>query len=163
MPCRSHFKSSQHWDFWQPGTFQWELADRSGISQPTLSRVMPDVLGGVIGLVHLYINFPYTSAEERNYNMRHSQARAVVERTIGLFKGRWRCLDATGGKLLYKPEKVCHIVMACAVLHNVAQLRNVAIAPDADGHADPEPNPYPQAFEPIAAAVRQRVAVMRRL
>ncbi|XP_061074477.1 putative nuclease HARBI1 isoform X2 [Conger conger] len=103
------------------------------------------------------------SAEERNYNMRHSQARAVVERTIGLFKGRWRCLDATGGKLLYKPEKVCHIVMACAVLHNVAQLRNVAIAPDADGHADPEPNPYPQAFEPIAAAVRQRVAVMRRL
>ncbi|KAJ8256711.1 hypothetical protein COCON_G00188630 [Conger conger] len=89
------------------------------ISVPEKSE---DVLGGVIGLVHLYINFPYTSAEERNYNMRHSQARAVVERTIGLFK-----------------------------------------APDADGHADPEPNPYPQAFEPIAAAVRQRVAVMRRL
>lgn len=39
------------------------------------------------------------SAEERNYNVRHSQARAVVERTIGLLKGRWRCLDATGGKL----------------------------------------------------------------
>ncbi|KAJ8245731.1 hypothetical protein COCON_G00235370, partial [Conger conger] len=69
-----------------------------------LSPRLAYVLGGVIGLVHLYINFPYTSAEERNYNMRHSQARAVVERTIGLFKGRWPCgCDAS----LVKTQKDC--------------------------------------------------------
>ncbi|KAI3356737.1 hypothetical protein L3Q82_003418 [Scortum barcoo] len=48
------------------------------------------------------------SAEERNYNVYHCQACAVVEHTIGLLKGRWRCLaclDASGGKLSYRPEK----------------------------------------------------------
>ncbi|KAJ8364596.1 hypothetical protein SKAU_G00078220 [Synaphobranchus kaupii] len=44
-------------------------------------------------------------AEEQRYNLAHSRTRSVVERTIGLLKGRWRCLDASGGKLLYKPEK----------------------------------------------------------
>ncbi|KAJ8002302.1 hypothetical protein DPEC_G00178470 [Dallia pectoralis] len=45
------------------------------------------------------------SAEERHYNMCHSQACAIVERTIELFKGRWRCLDSSGGRLMYTPEK----------------------------------------------------------
>ena len=44
--------------FLATGTFQRELADRSGISQPTFSRVMPDVLGGIIGLSQQYIKFP---------------------------------------------------------------------------------------------------------
>lgn len=52
--------------FLATGTFQRELADRSGISQPTFSRVMPDVLGGIIGLSHLYIKFPYTVGEQAN-------------------------------------------------------------------------------------------------
>ncbi|KAJ4940577.1 hypothetical protein JOQ06_026874 [Pogonophryne albipinna] len=126
------------------------MADRSGISQPTLSRVMPDVLGvarwpGSTHDAFIWRNssvgrrleagavrdgwllgdsgYPLKrwllnpfhnpqNAEERQYNVRHSQARAVVERTIGLLKGRWRCLDATGGKLCYKPDKVCQIVRA---------------------------------------------------
>lgn len=290
--------------FLATGTFQRELADRSGISQPTLSRVMPDVLKGIIASSHDSIEFPYTageqankkaqfaamygfpnvigaidcthvairapnvnentfinrkhfhsinvqiicdadmlltnvvarwpgsthdsfilrhssvgrrleagairdgwllgtfdyrhshfnvlqclnpftilagdsgyplkqwlltpflnphSAEERHYNMCHSRARAIVERTIGLFKGRWRCLDCTGGRLLYTPEKVCQIVLACAVLHNVAQLKNVPLPPGADCCVGPDPEPHPHAFEPNAAAVRQRLEVMRRL
>ncbi|KAK0146347.1 putative nuclease HARBI1 [Merluccius polli] len=47
--------------------------------------------------------------QERRYNDLHSHTRAVVERAIGLLKGRWRCLDRSGGVLLYRPEKVCHI------------------------------------------------------
>lgn len=100
--------------------------------------------------------------EQRAYNQRHSQARAVVERTIGLLKGRWRCLDATGGALCYRPEKVCKIVRACAVLHNLAQLQNVPLPPQ-HLHPDPDPDPHPQAFHPDAGAVRQREEVMRRL
>ncbi|KAL6470605.1 hypothetical protein MHYP_G00217240 [Metynnis hypsauchen] len=43
---------------------------------------------------------------ERRYNSLHSRTRSVVERAIGQLKNRWRCLDRTGGMLLYRPEKV---------------------------------------------------------
>lgn len=46
------------------------------------------------------------------------------------------------------------------MLHNVAQLGNVALPPDTVGCVGPDPDPYPQAFEPNAAAVHQRVDVM---
>ncbi|KAL6486323.1 hypothetical protein MHYP_G00057150 [Metynnis hypsauchen] len=62
---------------------------------------------------------PQTDRELR-YNSLHSRTRSVVERAIGQLKSRWRCLDRTGGMLLYRPEKVCRIVRACGVLHNVA-------------------------------------------
>ncbi len=55
--------------FLATGTFQRELADRSGISQPTFSRIMPDVLGGIIGLSQRYIDFPYTMGEQANIKM----------------------------------------------------------------------------------------------
>lgn len=55
--------------FLATGTFQREMADRSGISQPTLSRVMPHVLGGIIALSHFYIMFPYTVGEQANKKM----------------------------------------------------------------------------------------------
>lgn len=36
-----------------------------------------------------------------------------------LLKGRWRCLGATGGRLLYHHAKICHIVI---VLHKMMSL-----------------------------------------
>ncbi|XP_028980658.2 putative nuclease HARBI1 [Esox lucius] len=42
---------------------------------------------------------------ERRYNDAHSRTRSVVERAIGQLKCRWRCLDRTGGMLLYRPDK----------------------------------------------------------
>ena len=44
--------------------------------------------------------------QEVAYNER-TRTRSIVERSSGLLKGRWICLGAAGGKLLYKPEKVC--------------------------------------------------------
>ncbi|XP_056466445.1 extracellular calcium-sensing receptor-like [Gadus chalcogrammus] len=35
--------------------------------------------------------------QERRYNDLHSRTRIIVERAIGLLKGRWRCLDRSGG------------------------------------------------------------------
>ncbi|KAK0140608.1 putative nuclease HARBI1 [Merluccius polli] len=42
-------------------------------------------------------------------------------------KSRWRCLDRSGGMLLYHPEKVCRIVQACGVLHNIAHRHGVPL------------------------------------
>ncbi|KAJ8335832.1 hypothetical protein SKAU_G00391740 [Synaphobranchus kaupii] len=123
------------------------MSDRSGMSQPSLSRILPQVIEAILHVLsRRYISYPFTAdeqarvkaefvrsfnfpgvigdrgyplktwlltpfadprtAEELRYNLAHGRTRSVVERTIGLLKGRWRCLDASGGKLLYKPEKV---------------------------------------------------------
>ncbi|KAJ1173855.1 hypothetical protein NDU88_005680 [Pleurodeles waltl] len=65
-----------------------------------------------------------TRAEER-YNEAHGQTRRIIERTFGLLKARFRCLHLTGGFLCYSPKKVCQIVVACCMLHNLALRRHV--------------------------------------
>lgn len=50
--------------FLATGTFQREIADRSGISQPTMSRILPAVLHGIISLTPQYIQFPYTAVQQ---------------------------------------------------------------------------------------------------
>ncbi|KAL6478452.1 hypothetical protein MHYP_G00142870 [Metynnis hypsauchen] len=116
--------------FLATGSFQRELADRSGISQSSLSRAMPAVLDGIICMsgdsgyaLQTWLMTPLCNPQtdrERRYNSLHSRTRSVVERAIGQLKSRWRCLDRTGGMLLYRPEKVCRTVRACGVLYNVA-------------------------------------------
>ncbi|KAJ1134397.1 hypothetical protein NDU88_000849 [Pleurodeles waltl] len=67
---------------------------------------------------------PRTRAEER-YNEAHGRTRRVIERTFGLLKARFRCLHMTGGSLFYSPKKVCQIIIACSMLHNLALRRQV--------------------------------------
>ncbi|KAJ1172683.1 hypothetical protein NDU88_004527 [Pleurodeles waltl] len=67
---------------------------------------------------------PRTRAEER-YNEAHGRTRRVIERTFGLLKARFRCLHMTGGSLFYSPRKVCQIIIACPMLHNLALRRQV--------------------------------------
>ncbi|KAJ1096693.1 hypothetical protein NDU88_001826 [Pleurodeles waltl] len=62
---------------------------------------------------------PRTRAEER-YNEAHGRTRRVIERTFGLLKARFWCLNMTGGSLFYSPKKVCQIIVACCMLHNLA-------------------------------------------
>ncbi len=50
--------------FLATGTFQRELADRSGISQPSLSLVVPSMWIGIIGITQQYMWFPYTVGEQ---------------------------------------------------------------------------------------------------
>lgn len=51
------------------------------------------------------------------------------------------------------PGYVCKIVRARAVLHNLVQLKNIALAPDAVGCSGPDL--HPQALESNAAAAHQ--------
>jgi len=57
--------------------------------------------------------------QEKNYNTRFKKTRYIVENCIGLWKSVFRCIDKSGGILLYTPIKVCKIIIATAVLHNI--------------------------------------------
>ncbi|KAJ1136911.1 hypothetical protein NDU88_003325 [Pleurodeles waltl] len=65
-----------------------------------------------------------TRAEER-YNEAHGCTRRIIERTFAILKARCRCLHLTGGSLYYSPKKVCQIIMASCMLHNMALRRQV--------------------------------------
>ncbi|KAJ1190558.1 hypothetical protein NDU88_007296 [Pleurodeles waltl] len=67
---------------------------------------------------------PGTRAEER-YNEAHGWSRRVIEHTFSLLKARFRRLHMTGGSLFYSPKKVCEIIIACSMLHNLALRRRV--------------------------------------
>lgn len=58
------------------------------------------------------------------YTQRHINARNCIERCIGVLKGRFLCLSKI---LRYSPEKVGHIVNACAILHNICINGNLNI------------------------------------
>jgi len=49
----------------------------------------------------------------------------VIERCFGLLKSRFRCLDKSGGTMLYSAEKACQLVTATAVLHNYCISRRI--------------------------------------
>ncbi|KAK0147899.1 putative nuclease HARBI1 [Merluccius polli] len=96
---------------------------------------------------------------QQTYNDVHACARVVVERSIGLLKSRWRCLDKSGGVLQYTPEKVCNIIRACAFLHNMAQRHRIPapapILPDDMGaHAEIEDH-APRAVELCERVMRR--------
>ncbi|KAJ1194681.1 hypothetical protein NDU88_003967 [Pleurodeles waltl] len=67
---------------------------------------------------------PRTRAEDL-YNEAHGRTRRVIERTFGLLKARFRCLHMTGGSFYYSPKKVCQIIVACCMLHNLALRQQV--------------------------------------
>ena len=43
--------------------------------------------------------------------------RVLIEQTFGRWKRRFHCLH---GEIMMAPDKVCTIILACAVLHNMA-------------------------------------------
>nr|XP_023680798.1 putative nuclease HARBI1 [Paramormyrops kingsleyae] len=61
-----------------------------------------------------------TTVREISFNRKHTETHAIIERTFGLLKMRFRCLDKSGGALQYSPQKVAAVFVACCVLHNIA-------------------------------------------
>ncbi|KAJ1083507.1 hypothetical protein NDU88_003666 [Pleurodeles waltl] len=79
---------------------------------------------------------PRTRAEE-HYNEAHRRTRRITERIFGLLKARFRCLHLAGGFLYYSPKKVCQIIVACCMLHNLALRRQLPFLQEdeaGDGH-----------------------------
>uniref|UniRef100_A0A672PWW7 Putative nuclease HARBI1 n=1 Tax=Sinocyclocheilus grahami TaxID=75366 RepID=A0A672PWW7_SINGR len=210
------------------GTFQREIGDRAGISQPSISRAIHKVVKAIVGLMTTYVKFPYDVAHQmvvkrgfceisgipntigaidcthvrmkapsanainyvnrKNYHSINVQIVCDASCNILNVVARWpggthdsfilqnsylgqrlqvhyhdaccsqpndpsrsalqpetcpcalsdrMCLDAAGGMLLYRPDKICQIVLACCVLHNIAMARGVP-APYGP-HSQPEP------------------------
>lgn len=104
------------------------------------------------------------SRQEMAYNEAHAKSRSVIERTNGILKGRWRCLDTSGGTLLYRPEKVCKIILACSVLHNIAMEHGL---PDPEDIIIPDHGMVPPRLPnrhidvPLAAIAKRQELILR--
>lgn len=61
---------------------------------------------------------PEDGSAESHFNDVHSKARCIVERTIGILKGRWKIL-ANGKRSRYSPEKMALFANVSAALHNI--------------------------------------------
>ena len=67
---------------------------------------------------------------EMAYSASHCRTRAIIERCFGVLKSRFRCLDKSGGTLLYSADKACQLFTACAVLHNFCIDRKITTIVD---------------------------------
>ena len=62
----------------------------------------------------------FTDRSRREVQPSNVKTRGVIERTFGLLKMRFCCLDRSGGELLYSPTKVCKIIVVRWILYNIA-------------------------------------------
>ncbi|XP_056619728.1 putative nuclease HARBI1 [Triplophysa dalaica] len=56
---------------------------------------------------------------QTRYNAALARTRARIEMTFGQLKGRFQCLKS----LRVAPDRACDIIVACAILHNIATIR----------------------------------------
>lgn len=65
---------------------------------------------------------------EKYYTNVHSQTHQVVTDTIKHLKSRWKCLQATCNKQ-FDPQTVTKLIVACSILHNIANKRGLPVVP----------------------------------
>lgn len=101
---------------------------------------------------------PNTESQER-YNQAHAVTRSIIERTFGILKSRFRCLDESGGCLLLSPEKVCRVTVVCCMLHNMATERRLPVPVMEENSQQQDDPPGVEDEIPVgrAAQVRQRI------
>ena len=91
----------------------WLLGDRGyGIQPYLMTPLRPD---------HV------TTVSQTRYQKAHTKTRNTIERTFGLWKMRFRCLDHSGGALQFQPDRCCTIITATAVLHSMCIYDNTAL------------------------------------
>ncbi|XP_063915611.1 putative nuclease HARBI1 [Zophobas morio] len=88
--------------FFQEQSF-WDLGDSAYATRPWLMTPLHRNPG---------------AENERRYNNAHKLTRKLVEDSYGILKEKCPCLN----HLRANPEKAARIVLACAILHNVAKI-----------------------------------------
>jgi hypothetical protein len=67
-----------------------------------------------------YLMTPYSepvTQSERRYNRALKVTRSLIERTFGVLKRRFHVLHSENHM---SPDRVCTVVVACCILHNIA-------------------------------------------
>ncbi|CAC5421210.1 HARBI1 [Mytilus coruscus] len=77
-----------------------------------------------------------STRKQQTYNGAHMRTRNVVERSFGVLKARFRCIDTSAGTLLYSALMCCRIVVAVAVLHNLCIVNRMPLPPDRNDFPD---------------------------
>ncbi|XP_056441367.1 putative nuclease HARBI1 [Gadus chalcogrammus] len=84
--------------------------------------------------------FPVANTHEQaRFNIAHCKTRCAIERLNGVLKRRFACLNY----LRVEPKVACNIILACIVLHNIANRRHVP-CDASDAHDGPEPDVDPE-------------------
>ena len=97
----------------------WKISG-AGMQVENNFSIGEHILGYSGYMMRPYLLTPYRqpiSTPQSNYNYTHKRTRVIVEQTFGRWKRRFHCLH---GELRMSPDKVCSIIVACAVLHNIA-------------------------------------------
>ncbi|XP_050339117.1 putative nuclease HARBI1 [Bactrocera neohumeralis] len=100
---------------------------------------------------------PPSGSPEEKYNKIHAKARNIVERTIGVFKNRFRCLLGAR-ELHYEPWKAPQIVNVAAVLHNVCIHYRVN---DESLENNSEPNIFTESNEILSSTYNDAASQIR--
>ncbi|XP_076128603.1 uncharacterized protein LOC143109685 [Alosa pseudoharengus] len=112
----ARWPSSTHNSFVWANSAVGEQAEREGFSQSLF-------LGHSGYPLRTYLFTPLSNPQtraERTYNVAHVRTRNVVERAVGIWKLRFRCLHKSAGGLRMKPHSSCAVTVATAILHNMA-------------------------------------------
>ncbi|XP_067245484.1 putative nuclease HARBI1 [Chanodichthys erythropterus] len=79
-----------------------------------------------------------TTQAEHNYNVAHISTRNLVERSIGHWKMRFRCLHKSAGGLRMKPERCCAVAVVTAMLHNITVSGGAALPEEEEEEEEEE-------------------------
>ena len=163
--CDSDLKFMDVVAKWPGSTHDAFIWRQSGINQRFTSGDIPTVQGCFLGdsgyplrpNLLAPIQNPNTSGERR-YNRSFLKSRKTIEGAFGLWKSRWRSMHRTGGTLCYVPDRLCRLVIATMVFHNICIEHGLQWESefDVDGEEEDEET-IPHDSTTIGTAVRQSV------
>ncbi|XP_048852793.1 putative nuclease HARBI1 isoform X2 [Brienomyrus brachyistius] len=113
---------------WPGSTHDARILSESGLKQLFEGHYVPvncHLLGDSGYPCKPWLLTPYLRPDpgpQLNYNRAHKKTRSVVERGIGQLKRRFHVLH---GEVRLSPAKVCKVITACAVLHNICKVRQI--------------------------------------
>uniref|UniRef100_A0A8W8J8F9 Putative nuclease HARBI1 n=1 Tax=Magallana gigas TaxID=29159 RepID=A0A8W8J8F9_MAGGI len=121
---------------WPGSTHDSRIFENSSVCARFERRNIPGILIGDNGYpLRSYLITPLLTCrtpQERRFNFALSNSRVKIENVFGIWKRRFPCLR---NQLRFKISSTLHIIIACAVLYNIARKAAIPV-PDDDYEGD---------------------------